>query len=78
MACPKAKHFHVICRDVFEKENFERVVDVDDPNAALEFTLIELTASWEGSIEVRDDSTLSDRKFPLIDFWRTPNNREHI
>ena len=73
MTCPKAKHFHVICRDVFEKENFERVVGVADANAALEQVILELPDSWEGSIEVRDDSTLSDRKFPLIDFWRNPN-----
>ena len=72
MACPKAKHFHVICRDVFEKENFEKLVEVADANSALEHVIIELPDSWEGSIEVRDDSTLSDRKFPLIDFWRTP------
>jgi hypothetical protein len=73
MACPKAKHFHVICRDVFEKENFQKVFEVSDANAALEGVIAELTATWEGSIEVRDDSTFSDRKFPLIDFWRTPN-----
>ena len=72
MACPKAKHFHVICRDVFEKDNFEKVFEVADANAALELEIIELPAAWEGSIEVRDDSTLSDRKFPLIDYWRTP------
>ena len=72
MACPKAKHFHVICRDVFEKGNFEKVLEVADANSALELVVHELSESWEGSIEVRDDATLSDRKFPLIDFWRTP------
>ena len=72
MACPKAKHFHVICRDVFEKENFEKVIDVSDANLAFESVIKELPATWEGSIEVRDDATLSDRKFPLIDYWRTP------
>ena len=72
MACPKAKHFHVICRDVFEKENFERVVEVSDANSALEAVIKYLPTAWEGSIEVRNDSTLSDRKLPLIDFWRTP------
>jgi len=73
MACPKAKHFHVICRDVFEKENFEEVFEVADANTALERAILELPDSWEGAVEVRDDSTLNDRKFPLIDFWRTPN-----
>lgn len=72
MACPKTKHFHVICLDVFEKENFIKVLEVSDANAGLEQVIAELPASWEGSIEVRDDATLSERKFPLIDFWRTP------
>ena len=72
MACPKAKHFHVICRDVFEKDNFERVVEVADANAALELIILQLPISWEGSIEVRDDATLSEQNFPVIDFWRTP------
>ena len=72
MACPKAIHFHVICRDVFEKDNFERVVEVPNANVALELAIIELPETWEGSIEVRDDGTLSSRKFSLIDFWRTP------
>lgn len=71
MACPKAKHFHVICRDVFEKENFEKIVEVTDPNSALKKVILELPGSWEGTVEVRDDATLSDRKIPLIDFWRT-------
>ena len=62
----------MICRDVFEKENFEKVVDVANANLALELIILELPISWEGSVEVRDDATLSDRKFPLIDFWRTP------
>ena len=73
MFCPKTKHFHVICRDVFEKENFEKILEVADPNAALDRAIIELPETWEGALEVRDDATLSDRKFPLIDFWRTPN-----
>ena len=73
MTCPKAKHFHVICRDVFEKEDFEKIVEVPDANSALEKAILALPNSWEGSIAVRDDSTLSDRKFPLIDFWRTPH-----
>jgi hypothetical protein len=72
MTCPKAKHFHVICRDVFEKENFEQVLEVPEANAALESAIRGLPALWEGSIEIRDDSTLSDRRFPLIDYWRTP------
>ena len=72
MPCPKVKHFHVICRDVYDLENFERVVEVLDANSAFEAAIKELSGSWEGSIEVRDDATLSDRKFPLIDFWRTP------
>ena len=72
MPCTKVKHFHVICRDVFEKENFEKVFEVSDPNTALEQAILALPDSWEGAIEVRDDSTLSARKFPLIDFWRTP------
>jgi hypothetical protein len=72
MTCPKSKHFHVICRDVFEKENFEKVVEVADANSALERAILGLPNSWEGAVEVRDDATLSDRKFPLIDFWRTP------
>ena len=71
MVCPKAKHFHVICHDVFEKENFDQVIECANANAALEIVIKELNASWEGSIEIRDDATLSDRKFPLIDFWRT-------
>ena len=75
MTCPKTKHFHVICRDVFEKENFEKVFEVADANTALESMIKELPANWEGSIEVRDDATLSDRKIPLIDFWRTPHNQ---
>ena len=74
MACPKAKHFHVICRDVFETANFEKVVEVADANAALERVIMELPKSWEGAVEVRDDATLSDRKIPLIDFWRTPTS----
>jgi len=74
MACPKAKHFHVICRDVFEKENFEKIFEVADSNAALDRTILELPESWEGSIEVRNDLTLSERKYPLIDFWRTPRS----
>ena len=61
------------CLDVFEKENFERVLVVANANGALEQAILELPDSWEGSIEVRDDSTLSDRKFPLLDFWRAPN-----
>lgn len=72
MICPKAKHFHVICNDVFEKENFNKIFEVSDPNMALEQAILALPGSWEGSIEVRDDSTLSTRKFPLVDFWRTP------
>jgi len=72
MACPKSKHFHVICRDVFVKENFEKVFEVVDANAALELAILSIPDSWEGSIEVRDDASLRDRKFPLIDFWRTP------
>jgi hypothetical protein len=74
MACPKSKHFHLICRDVFEKENFEKVVEVADPNSALEIAILGLPASWEGAIEVRDATTLSERKFSLIDFWRTPRS----
>ena len=72
MTCPKAKHFHVIYRDVFEKENFEQVLEVSEANAALESAIRGLPALWEGSIEIRDDATLSDRRFPLIDYWRTP------
>jgi hypothetical protein len=72
MACPKSKHFHVICNDVFEKETFEKIMEVSDANVALERAILELPKSWEGSIEVRDDASLSNRKFPLIDFWRTP------
>jgi hypothetical protein len=72
VACPKVKHFHVICRDVRELDNFERLIEVSDPNSALEAVIKELTSDWEGSIEIRDDATLSERKFPLIDFWRTP------
>lgn len=72
MICPKAKHFHVICNDVFEKENFNKIFEVSDPNTALEQAILGLPDSWEGAIEVRDDSTLGNRKFPLIDFWRTP------
>ena len=74
MTCPKAKHFHVICRDVFEKDNFEKVFEVPNANIAFESVIKVLPVAWEGSIEVRDDSTLGDRKFPLIDFWRTPKN----
>ena len=72
MTCPNTKHFHVICRDVFEKENFEQILELADANAALESAIKGLPTLWEGSIEVRDDATLSDRRFPLIDFWRTP------
>lgn len=72
MACPTVKHFHVICRDVFEKQNFEMVFEVSDANAALELAIKEIPNYWEGSIEIRDNATISDRKFPLIDFWRTP------
>ena len=72
MACPKEKHFHVICSDVFEKENFEKILEVADANIALESVIRELPSTWEGSVEVRDDSMLSDRKISLIDFWRTP------
>ena len=36
MTCPKAKHFHVICRDVFEKDNFEKVFEVPNANIAFE------------------------------------------
>jgi hypothetical protein len=72
VSCPKAKHFHVICNDVFEQENFNKIFEVTDPNTALEQAILALPDSWEGAIEVRDDSTLSARKFPLIDFWRTP------
>jgi S-ribosylhomocysteine lyase LuxS involved in autoinducer biosynthesis len=46
MACPKAKHFHVICRDVFEKEDFERVVEVSSANSALETVIKEIPASF--------------------------------
>jgi len=74
MTCPKAKHFHVICLDVFEKENFEKVVEVADANIAFESVIKLLPVAWEGSIEVRDDATLSDRKIPLIDFWLTPKD----
>ena len=73
MPCPKAKHFHVVCRDVFEKENFDQILELPDANSALEAVIADLPAFWEGSIEVRDNATLSERKFPLIDFWRTPN-----
>jgi len=73
MPCPRVKHFHVIYRDVHELENFERVIEVPDANSALDASLMELASYWEGSIEVRDDATLSERKFPLIDFWRTPS-----
>jgi hypothetical protein len=61
----------VICRDVFEKENFERVFEVADATSALDRAILELPNSWEGSIEVRDDSSLAERKFPLMDFWRS-------
>ena len=73
MVCPQAKHFHVICRDVFERENFDKVIEVATANSALETVIKDLPTSWEGSIEVRDDDTLNDRKFPLIDFWLTPH-----
>ena len=68
MTCPKAKHFHVICRDVFERENFEKVLEVTDPNSALELVIKDLPDSWDSSIEIRNDASLSDRKFPLSDF----------
>ena len=45
MTCPRAKHFHVICRDVFEKENLERVVEVSDANSALEAVIKYLPAT---------------------------------
>ena len=61
----------MICNDVFEKENFNKIFEVTDPNTALEQAILALPDSWEGSIEVRDDSTLSTRKFQLVDFWRT-------
>jgi hypothetical protein len=72
VTCPKAKHFHVICNGVFEKENFNKIFEVSDPNTALEKAILELPDSWEGAIEVSDDSALGNQKFPLIDFWRTP------
>lgn len=72
MSCPPEKHFHLICADVFEVLNFNELILVADANAALEAMINMLPAGWEGSIEVRDHKTLSDRKFPLIDFWRTP------
>jgi hypothetical protein len=71
MPCTKVKHFHVICRDVFEKENFEKVFEDSHTNSALDRAILNLPDPCEGSIEVRDDSTLSAQKFPLIDFWRT-------
>ena len=64
----------MICKDVFEQENFNKIFEVSDPNTALEQAILALPDSWEGAIEVRDDSTLSARKFPLIDFWRTPTS----
>ena len=64
----------MICNDVFEQENFNKIFEVSDPNTALEQAILGLPDSWEGAIEVRDDSTLSARKFPLIDFWRTPTS----
>jgi hypothetical protein len=72
MACSSVKHFHVICADVFEVRNLNEIFEVADANSALEAMIQALPDDWEGSIEVRDDKTLGDRNFPLIDFWRTP------
>ena len=49
------KHFHVICRDVFEKVNFEQTHEVADANAALESAITGLPDTWEGFIEIWDD-----------------------
>lgn len=72
MTCPRSKHFHAICNDVFEKENFEKVIEVVDANSALELVVIEFPNTWESSIEIRDDATRNDHKYRLLDFWRTP------
>ena len=42
MTCPKAKHFHVICNDVFEKENFDLIIEVVDANSASKYAILEL------------------------------------
>ena len=64
--------FYAICADVFEQRNYKEEFDLPDANSALEAIIKTLPDDWEGSIEIRDPNTLSDRKFPLIDFWRTP------
>lgn len=70
--CPKTRHFHVSAKDVFETNSFNKVIEANDPNAALAIIIRELDNKWEGSIEVCDDQTLSPNSMPLIDFWRSP------
>ena len=72
VSCPKGTHFHVSCQDVYEKEHMNFIFEVASPNDALGSAIKQLPASWEGSIEVNDHSTLKPSSMPLIDFWRTP------
>jgi len=68
--CPKKIHFHVSCVDVMEKQDFNFLYEVSDPNSALAQAIKELPDDWEGSIEVNDHETLPPSQMPLIDFWR--------
>ena len=70
--CPANTHFHVAANDAYEKENFSDIYECAEPNEALHLMIQALPATWEGSIEVNDDKTLSPSAMPLIDFWRAP------
>ena len=73
--CPRETHFHVICNDVMEVQNFRESIEAGDPNEALAKMIDNLPLDWEGSIEVNDHSTLKASDMPLIDFWRTPQRK---
>lgn len=70
--CSKRKHFHVSANDVFEKDSFSKIIEVDTPDDALALVIADLDPTWEGGIEIEDHENYGSCEMPLIDFWRTP------
>ena len=71
--CPKGVHFHVSCNDVMELDKRALIIEADEPNEALRQVILLIPDNWEGSIEVKDHTTLKASDMPLLDFWRTLN-----
>jgi hypothetical protein len=71
----KKPHFHINCKDVTGIQDFNFIIETNNPNFALSQSIYNLPCEWEGSIEVRDHKTMFPNVLPIIDYWRSPSRK---